>query len=346
MNRNRKRRASLVLALLLIFSVLPLGAMAEAEIKITPPTAPVVFVGTRLGDVPLEGGSVTADLGEGPVPVSGEFSWKAPNTILSGYGVFYHEAIFTPTGESKGLIEPQTVKVKVRVYRYTPIITVLPAAAELPAGSELSASGLTGGTAISYYERSAAVPGHFEWVDGDEAMEIPGTFSRGVRFIPDDQQRYDIGDSLLERVPGGAFAESRVDVVVTGDKIVRVKNNSITGKPIGSEQAASIREQKGYRRPLTVKELPELRGEISVGERLDCIKLEGGEAVNYKVPGQFVRGRFLWADGSETFDQPGEYTREIIFIPDESAEYNPGTLTFKRDSRGSFINAALTFTVR
>lgn len=350
MKRNFLRSISVLLVLMLMLAMLPTAALAYdpsvSVAKIVPPSAAPINVGTPLRCSSLSGGSVTLKKGSSEWVAEGSFAWKNPGTVYYEQGRYMAECIFTPDGADKDVIAPQTCKVCVSVYRISLMIDALPSAADIKAGTKLSESALSGGSAVNPVVRGVSVPGKFVWADPNAKMEVPGEHRMAVRFEPDDPTTYNPTVTTFEREADMSFAEAYVTVNVTGDQIVRIDGSKEFSGPTGREQAKQLLGQPGLRICLMIQELPEVFGDVKAGECLDNAALRGGKAVTNFSPYKEVHGHFVWADGSETFDATGEFERDVIFIPDNPNAYNPGTLTFARNPDRSFASAKVTVKVK
>ena len=135
-------------------------------------------------------------------------------------------------------------------------------------GDPLSASTLSGG--------SASVPGAFEFVDPNYVPPAAGTCSAGVKFVPADQDTYDIVTGGIVTVP-----VNRAPLTITADD---------KSKTYGDDDPAFTVSYEGFRRGDTASVVSGLNISREAGENVGqyAITPSGATAGNYTIT--FVNG--------------------------------------------------------
>lgn len=142
----------------------------KTTLEINMPTAQAIYYDSKLSASILSGGTVKFN-GE---TVGGSFAWLDGDTIVTASGNYI--AVFTPEKYKKFL-----VNVHVDVKKIIPWILEQPTASDIPYGSPLSASIISGG--------KANVPGEFKWEDGNTTLKTSGNY-RAI-FTPTDKAKYE-----------------------------------------------------------------------------------------------------------------------------------------------------------
>lgn len=164
------------------------GSVAVSVAKAAPIlTAPAVSTAVYSpkavleNDFTLTGGSARHIVGGVETDVEGSFSWQngkaVPTVDNTGY-----IAVFTPDDSTN--YDSAAITVTVTIEKATPIVSTIPAAAELTYGQCLSESSLSGGV--------AGIPGTFAWTDGSIKPGVSDSNSSeyGVTFTPSDETNY------------------------------------------------------------------------------------------------------------------------------------------------------------
>ncbi len=164
------------------------GSVAVSVAKAAPIlTAPAVSTAVYSpkavleNDFKLTGGSARHIVGGVETDVEGNFSWQngkaVPTVDNTGY-----IAVFTPDDSTN--YDSAAITVTVTIEKATPIVSTVPAAAELTYGQCLSESSLSGGV--------AGMPGTFAWTDGSIKPGVSDSNSSeyGITFTPSDETNY------------------------------------------------------------------------------------------------------------------------------------------------------------
>lgn len=164
------------------------GSVAVSVAKAAPIlTAPAVSTAVYSpkavleNDFKLTGGSARYIVGGVETDVEGSFSWQngkaVPTVDNTGY-----IAVFTPDDSTN--YDSAAITVTVTIEKATPIVSTVPAAAELTYGQCLSESSLSGGV--------AGMPGTFAWTDGSIKPGVSDSNSSeyGITFTPSDETNY------------------------------------------------------------------------------------------------------------------------------------------------------------
>lgn len=164
------------------------GSVAVSVAKAAPIlTAPTV--GTAVyspnaaleNDFKLTGGSARHIVGGVETDVEGSFSWQNGKAVPTVNNTGYI-AVFTPDDSTN--YDSAAITVTVTIEKATPIVSTVPAAAELTYGQCLSESSLSGGV--------AGMPGTFAWTDGSIKPGVSDSNSSeyGITFTPSDETNY------------------------------------------------------------------------------------------------------------------------------------------------------------
>ena len=164
------------------------GSVAVSVAKAAPIlTAPTV--GTAVyspnaaleNDFTLTGGGARHIVGGAETDVEGSFSWQNGKAVPTVNNTGYI-AVFTPDDSTN--YDSAAITVTVTIEKATPIVSTIPAAAELTYGQCLSESSLSGGV--------AGIPGTFAWTDGSIKPGVSDSNSSeyGVTFTPSDETNY------------------------------------------------------------------------------------------------------------------------------------------------------------
>lgn len=164
------------------------GSVAVSVAKAAPIlTAPAVSTAVYSpkavleNDFTLTGGSARHTVGGVETDVEGSFGWQngkaVPTVDNTGY-----IAVFTPDDSTN--YDSAAITVTVTIEKATPIVSTIPAAAELTYGQCLSESSLSGGV--------AGIQGTFAWTDGSIKPGVSDSNSSeyGITFTPSDETNY------------------------------------------------------------------------------------------------------------------------------------------------------------
>ena len=213
-----------------------------------------------------------------------------------------------------------------------------PAASAITYGQALSASTLSGGSAI--------VDGSFVFADGTVTPEA-GTYTAEVIFTPDDEDNYNNANGSVEivitkaetvtvvtcpiSVTYSGLPQTRCSAAVTGPELntvltVTYQDNTNAGTATASASYAGGDNWQPSSDSTTFiinKAWPQVTtwptaSTITYGQPLSASSLSDG-SVN-------VDGSFTFTDGMIT-PEVGTYTAEVIFTPDDEDNYNTRTGT-------------------
>lgn len=146
------------------------------------PFTNTAYVGKKLSDTPVEGGSILDSNG---AEIAGTYTWENPDTKLEQEGKAFYMADFQP---ADSIFEKVTgIRIPVQIAKQ-PLFINAPKASAITTSQKLSESKLTGGSAVDASGKT--VSGHFEWNDETAVIGIQGSRDASVVFVPDDAKTY------------------------------------------------------------------------------------------------------------------------------------------------------------
>jgi hypothetical protein len=303
------------------------------------PTASAITYGQPLSASMLSGGVAS---------VGGSFAFALPLTV-PGAGTQSESVTFTPTSSN---YSPVSSTVSVQVNKATPTVT-WPTASAINFGQMLSASTLSGGSAVSPIT-SATVSGGFAFTS--PTLEPPvGTAPQPVMFTPGDTTDYNAVTSTVSVTVN--TASSMVTTWPTASAITY-------GQPLSASMlsggVASVGGSFAFALPLTVpgagtqsesvtftptssnyspvsstvsvqvnKATPTVTwptaSAINSGQMLSASTLSGGSAVS-PITAAVVGGSFAFTN--PTLEPPaGTNPQPVMFTPGDTTDYNAVTST-------------------
>ena len=272
-------------------------------------------------------------LSGGVASVSGTFTFDSPATT-PGLGVYTANVTFTPDNSSNYNTVSGTVDVN--IFQATPVVTTWPTATDITYGDALSVSTLSGG--------SADVPGTFTF-DNPATIPNAGVYTADVTFTPDDAVNYNTvsgtvdvnvnqvitnvtlwptasdityGDALSASMLSGGTAD--VPGTFTLDNPATTPSAGVYTADVTftPDDAVNYTSVAGTLNVNVNKADPIISTwpsatDINWGEDLTASSLVGGTA---DVPGTFT------FDNPGTTPEPGVYTADVTFTPDDGTNYN------------------------
>lgn len=146
------------------------------------PFTNTAYVGKKLSDTAIEGGSILDSNG---VEIEGTYTWENPDTKLEQEGKAFYMADFQP---ADSIFEKVTgIRIPVQVAKQ-PLFINAPKASAITTSQKLGESKLTGGSAVDASGKT--VSGHFEWNDDTAVIGRQGSQDASVVFVPDDAKTY------------------------------------------------------------------------------------------------------------------------------------------------------------
>ena len=273
-----KKLLSILLALMMMLSVVPMYASAaepialtEANVTVWPTASGEIYYGQKINEgITLSGGEVQYD---GAV-VAGHFEFIDPDARPS-LGVASLKFVPDDTTKYSGFEVEYAWDVMFTINKTTPVLVDVnnpPVATEVEAGAKLSTSTLSGGQICNPYypEESSALAGNWKWSKGTTIVNESGWYE--ARITVTNYNR--ITQMVYVRIAG------------------EIPETTITEAP-------------------TVPTDLKYDGVTTWGD----IPLEGGKA-ELKVEGTAIEGTFAVTDFWKTRTvNPGSYEIDVVFTP-------------------------------
>lgn len=284
-----KKLLSILLALMMMLSVVPMYASAadpitltEANVTVWPTVSGEIYYGQKINEgITLSGGEVQYD---GTV-VAGHFEFIDPDARPS-LGVASLKFVPDDTTKYSGFEVEYAWDVMFTINKTTPVLVDAnnpPVATEVEAGAKLSTSTLSGGQICNPYypEESSALAGNWKWSKGTTIVNESGWYE--ARITVTNYNR--ITQMVYVRIAG------------------EIPETTITEAP-------------------TVPTDLKYDGVTTWGD----IPLEGGKA-ELKVEGTAIEGTFAVTDFWKTRTvNPGSYEIDVVFTPTDPEAALPYSL--------------------
>ncbi|WMJ83352.1 InlB B-repeat-containing protein [Oscillospiraceae bacterium LTW-04] len=325
--------------------------------NVTAPAASDISYGQKLSESLFTGGSAV-DPQNNKLTVEGEWHWLWPNTFPSALNDF--TAVFEPTNSEK--YSSVNVEVWVIVNKATLSITA-PTASDISYGQSLSASALTGGSAVNAHNNAVIVRGTWAWKD-TATVPKAGSPSHEIIFTPNDIEKYVPATVTIPvtvyKVTPSITAPTAVDIsygqklsgsVFTGGSAVNPLNNElmVTGSwtwetdatmtELGTsshrviftpDEAENYNTSTGNVSITVNKATPTLTApkasDIRYGQKLSDSLLTSGLASNPYNSAWTIPGTWRWTDDSIA-PQEGSSIHTVVFTPNDAENYNTTTTT-------------------
>ncbi len=284
-----KKLLSILLALMMMLSVVPMYASAaeaitltEANITTYPTANGEIWFGQKISDgITLTGGEVQYD----GVVVAGHFEFINPDFVPEDANDAERASIkFVPNDEStySGFSISRSRNVTFTVKAVTPVFIVdndLPVASEVEAGAKLSTSEITGGAMKNPYveDEPNIAEGIWEWTSRRTVINESGYYE--AEFVA-------IGYEIITR---------EIYVKVAGEAVA----TTITEAPTATLTYDGVTTWAD-------------------------VELTGGKAMSGDTE---VAGKFTIDNAGSTVIEAGTYTLNITFTPDDTENYLPSTGT-------------------
>lgn len=284
-----KKLLSILLALMMMLSVVPMYASAadpialtEANITTYPTANGEIWFGQKISDgITLTGGEVKYD----GVVVAGHFEFINPDFVPEDANDAERASIkFVPNDESTylGFSISRSRNVTFTVKAVTPVFiddNDLPVASEVEAGAKLSTSEITGGAMKNPYveDEPNIAEGIWEWTSRRTVINESGYYE--AEFVA-------IGYEIITR---------EIYVKVAGEAVA----TTITEAPTASLTYDGVTTWAD-------------------------VELTGGKAMSGDTE---VAGKFTIDNAGSTVIEAGTYTLNITFTPDDTENYLPSTGT-------------------
>ena len=284
-----KKLLSILLALMMMLSVVPMYASAaepialtEANITTYPTANGEIWFGQKISDgITLTGGEVQYD----GVVVAGHFEFINPDFVPEDANDAERASIkFVPNDEStySGFSISRSRNVTFTVKAVTPVFiddNDLPVASEVEAGAKLSTSEITGGAMKNPYveDEPNIAEGIWEWTSRRTVINESGYYE--AEFVA-------IGYEIITR---------EIYVKVAGEAVA----TTITEAPTASLTYDGVTTWAD-------------------------VELTGGKAMSGDTE---VAGKFTIDNVGSTVIEAGTYTLNITFTPDDAENYLPSTGT-------------------
>jgi hypothetical protein len=321
-------------------------SVSVATPTVTWPTASAITYGQALSTSLLTGGSASSN----STPVLGSFSF-ANATTVPGAGTQSESVTFTPTNSNT--YSPVTSTVNVLVSQATPTVTS-PTASAINYGQMLSASMLTGGSAVSPIT-SATVGGGFAFAT-PTTVPGAGTQTESVIFTPTDAIDYasvtttvsvlvnKVNSPVTTWPSAGAITYGQQlsastlsgGVATVGGSFAFTNPATLAGAGTQSESVTFTPSNLADYSPvsntvsvLVNKATPTVTwptaSAINYGQMLSASTLTGGSAVS-PITSATVGGGFAFASPT-TVPGAGTQTESVIFTPTDAVDYASVTST-------------------
>jgi parallel beta-helix repeat protein len=321
-------------------------SVGVATPTVTWPTASAINYGQLLSASLLTGGSASSN----GTPVSGSFAFTNATTV-PGAGTQSEGVTFTPTNSNT--YSPVTSTVSVLVNQAKPTVTS-PTASAINYGQMLSASTLTGGTAVSPIT-SATVQGGFAFTT-PTTVPAAGTQSESVTFTPTDAIDYasvtttvsvlvnKVNSPVTTWPSAGAITYGQQlsastlsgGVATVGGSFAFTNPATLAGAGTQSESVTFTPSNLADYSPvsntvsvLVNKATPTVTwptaSAINYGQMLSASTLTGGSAVS-PITSATVGGGFAFASPT-TVPGAGTQTESVIFTPTDAVDYASVTST-------------------